>query len=116
MFLQNFSSPFDKRAPIYPKVRNVENLIAVYDTYAAAIYGLLLGWTKNETSAQVILQQTFEAYADYISHNNNDKPFLCLMRIARKKCESLSGAKTMKHDILVKNPSAVNDISIISER
>jgi DNA-directed RNA polymerase specialized sigma24 family protein len=70
----------------YSRLQDKEAFNNLYDTYAPAIYGVLLGWVKQESIAQVILQQTFQAYAsDCDDQTPAAKPFICLLRIARKE-------------------------------
>jgi hypothetical protein len=74
---------------------------SLYDKYAPAIYGVLLDWMKQESVAQVILQKTFQAYASESSTGELiAKPFICLLRIARKEY----GIYLEKQDSLLQNP------------
>jgi hypothetical protein len=74
----------------------------IYDTYAPAIYGVVLDWVKQQSVAQVILQQTFQTYASECNnHVQIAKPFICLLRIARKE-----------HAVYVKNHHAAIEIKL----
>src|SRR5687768_1560322 len=59
----------------------------LYDSYAPALYGTLLSWVEKEAIAQLILEQTFESYmTEHLpSECKHERPFICMLRIARKK-------------------------------
>jgi hypothetical protein len=81
----------------------------LYDQYAPAIYGVLLGWVRQESLAQVILQQTFQAYAnEFNGQELKARPFICLLKIATKEHANYVENKHTLIEIKLKEYSSSN--------
>ena len=66
-----------------------ETVSSLYDTYAPAVYGVLIKWVKNENTAQDLLQQAFQLYAKEVLfvQREDKKPLINLLQIARRECD-----------------------------
>lgn len=57
---------------------------ALYNLYAAPLFGTIIKWKGDQPLAQMILRQTFTTYIKQGFTDSETRPFISLLKIARK--------------------------------
>ena len=93
----NLTSTTPKKSLEHKHACDVEALSEVYDKYSAALFGVIRGWVQQDPIAEQMLEETFRTFAvEYnILTEKHERSFICLIKIARKKCDPYISTKSL---------------------